>query len=240
MEVNAGAPPQSKAQSSPPKAQSFARNTRQSGQENRPLDNSVASATAGASQAAKDESDVAFGDFVQVGDRARRGGAEILPSNVLSNFQIRRSGQNVSIVDADGSVYEGQVVSGSSARGAGSSGARGGRGGGGGMARPRQESNGASNWFFNVTGNSRNLRQNITVSANVLAMPASASASNAAGANQAASQNETARQGGQAPYLQNSRITARVRAADGKVYQIEARPQSPAIMQAPPDANPTR
>ena len=183
----------------------------------------VSTAPAGVPPAANAGPDVAAGNFVQVHDRARKGAAPMPPSNLLSNFRMWRSGQNVSVLDADGSVYNGQVLNAISSAGAT-------RGGGG----ARQEKPTAlkdaledANWNFNVTGFNNSLNQHISFTGNVLDMPAASAFSNAAAQNRNASQFQNTSNAAQAPSTQNSRITGKVQVGGGKPYEIEAKPPVP-------------
>jgi hypothetical protein len=147
-------------------------------------------------------------EFVQVRDRADTIAATSRPTNVLSDFRVRRSGQIVSVTDADGSVYNGQVLSGNSGGG-------GGFGGIGGRAIQEKAKapggvNENVNWSFNVTGTNNSLKQNISFTGSVLDLPMTSAASSM-----------------QALAAQNSRIQGRVQVGEGKEFEIEAKPPNP-------------
>jgi hypothetical protein len=166
--------------------------------------------------------DVAAGDFVQVHDRARFRAEPLPPSNLLSNFRMMRSGQKVSVLDADGSVYNGQVLNGTSNR----------AGVGGALAAKQQakalkNATDETNWMFNVTGVNNSLNQNIIFTGNVLDMPWANSFDNNAAQFRNSSQFQNGSNGSQAPSTQNSRITGKVQVGGGKPYEIEAKPPSP-------------
>jgi hypothetical protein len=168
--------------------------------------------------------DVVAGAFVQVPGRNQAKEAQSPVSSVLSEFQMRRSGQNVRIVDADGSVYAGQVLSdnyGDSSLAARGGGAR------GGMARTRQDANESENWRFKVTGTNHHLQQNIVFTGNVQAMPPAAQTSNAAALNRNAPQAQNAPGTAPIPSAQNARIKGKVQVGNGKEYEIEATPPGP-------------
>jgi hypothetical protein len=176
------------------------------------------------SAAVGDRSDVASGEFVQIHDRAQEQAAQSPLSNVLSAFRLRRSGQNVRIVDADGSVYDGEVLSGMAG------GARlGGAGGGAryGRAKTRKDTNEETNWGFKVMGTNNHLQQNIVFTGNVLGMPAAAPLSSAAARNRSAAQVQMAPATAPVASAQNSRITGKVQVGDGKEFEIEAKPPAP-------------
>jgi len=166
------------------------------------------------------EAQVAAGNFVQVHDRVRSGAALFPPSNLLSNFRMLRSGQNVSVVDADGSVYNGQVLNGTSNRS-----------GFGGAAQQKakapKDGMEETNWTFNVTGTNHSLRQNIIFTGDVLDMPWANTFNNAAAQNRNSFQFQNGSNGSQIPSTQNSRITGKVQVGGGKPYEIEAKPPAP-------------
>jgi hypothetical protein len=173
-----------------------------------------------ATTAANDGADVAAADFVQV-----RQGATALPlSNLLSNFRLNRAGQKVSVVDADGSVYNGQVLDVTSRKGV-----LGGGAGGGAQqsARAPKDAIEDANWPFEVSGFNNSLKQNITFFGNVLDMPMTNFTSNAAAQNRNAALFQNTSNASQAPGAQNSRITGQVQVGGGKPYQIEAKPPAP-------------
>jgi hypothetical protein len=179
-----------------------------------------AAASASAPLAASDALDVAAGNFVQVHDRARAGQAPPPPSNLLSNFRMLRSGQNVSVVDADGSVYNGLVLNGISNR----------AGFGGALQQAKAFQNAVveeTNWTFNVTGVNNSLKQNIIFTGNVLDMPWASTFNNVPAQNRNASQFQNGSNASQAPSTQNSRITGKVQVGGGKLYEIEAKPPAP-------------
>jgi hypothetical protein len=174
--------------------------------------------------AANDGTDVAAANFVQVHDRAREGATLLPPSNLLSNFILNRSGQKVSVVDADGSVYNGQVHDVNSRNGA-----FGGRvfGGAPQSASAPKDAIEDANWTFDVSGFNNSLKQNITFFGNVLDMPVTNAASNGATQFRNASQLQNTSNASQAPGAQNSRIMGHVQVGGGKPYQIEAKPPAP-------------
>jgi hypothetical protein len=179
-----------------------------------------------AAPAANDGTDVADANFVQVHDRAREGAAASPPSNLLSNFRLNRAGQKVSVVDFDGSVYNGQVLNAISRNGA-----IGGRALGGAQqsANAPKDAIEDANWTFDVSGFNNSLKQNISFFGNVLDMPMTNFTSNAASQFRNASQPQlqNTSNGSQAPGAQNSRITGQVQVGGGKPYQIEAKPPAP-------------
>ncbi len=169
-----------------------------------------------AKPAPSDESEVAAGEFVQIHDRAGLTAAPSPPSNILSTFQMRRSGQIVSVVDADGSVYNGQVLGGSPVNIKGFGGGHGSATEG--MARTRQAANNDVNFAFKVAGTNHNLQQNIVFTGNVQEMPPAPAAAKGAALNQ------------NAPQVQNanaSRVTGKVQVDGGKEFEIEAKPPAP-------------
>jgi hypothetical protein len=180
----------------------------------------IAPATA-LSAAASNGFDAAAREFVQINVRVRAKPAQPPPPNVLSVFRLRRTGQNVRVVDADGSVYDGQVLSGSS----GGAGLRGAGGGAKyGMATARQDTNEDANWSFKVIGTNNHLQQNIVFTGNVLRMPAAAPAGSAAAQNRNVSQLQSAAASAPVPVAQYSRITGKVQVGGGKEFEIEAKP----------------
>ncbi len=175
--------------------------------------------------AASDASAQAAGEFVQAQSFSQQPAAAPL-SNVLSVFDLRRSGQNVRVVDADGSVYEGQVV------GVNSRAIASGRPAGRarfGAAKKDQVLNEGTNWAFKVSGTNNRLQQNVVFTGNVFTMPANVQLRSEA----ARSQNQGAPQlqnaPGSAPVApaQNSRVTGKVQVGDGQEIPIEARPRNP-------------
>jgi hypothetical protein len=166
--------------------------------------------------AAEDASGVVAGAFVQVYDRARSSRAESPPSNVLSAFQLLHAGQNVRVVDADGSIYDGQVLAGISNGGPTE-----------GLAQRRIGANQEANYAFKVAGTNHTLQQNIIFTGNVLDMPVAAPAGQFAAQNRNASQVQNAASNGLAQSAQNSRITGQVQVGGGKEFKIEAKPPSP-------------
>jgi hypothetical protein len=174
--------------------------------------------------APSDRLDVAAGEFVQIHDRVQEKKAQSPVSSVLAQFQIQRSGQNVRIVDDDGSVYVGQVLSGvpglaGSGRQAG--GARYAR------TQTREATNEAANWSFKVTGTNNHLQQNIVFTGNVQAMPASAPAGNAAALNRSAPRVQNAPATAPIPTVQNARIKGKLQVGNGKEFEMEAKSTTP-------------
>ncbi|HEY3860877.1 MAG TPA: hypothetical protein VGO59_03230 [Verrucomicrobiae bacterium] len=164
--------------------------------------------------------------FVQVPvQAAHAAGASRIP-NVLANFSLRRSGQDVSIVDADGSIYKGQVIAPQSnlfdnaKEKAGA---------------PSQAQN-AAGWNFNVAGVNRSLRKNVVFNGNVQNAPVAAQASyrqsNARGGGGGGGfgggfSNAAAAQAGQnrnQSQSQNPFITGQVQIGGSGAFEIEARP----------------
>jgi hypothetical protein len=167
---------------------------------------------------ANDGSDVAAGDFVQVHDRARGRSTESPPSNVLSAFNLSRAGQNVRVVDADGSIYDGQVVGEITSAAATEA-----------FAKKHKDANQEGNWAFKVAGTNHNLQQNVVFTGNVLAMPVAAPASQVSAQNQNrnASNAQNAAPAGLAQSAQNSRITGKVQVGGSNEFKIEAKPPPP-------------
>ena len=172
--------------------------------------------------AANDGLDVAAGNFVQVHDRARGGSASLPPSNLLSNFRMLRSGQKVSVVDADGSVYNGLVLNGNSNRADFRE-----RRVAQEPAKSQKDFTEETNWMFHVTGVNNSLKQNIIFTGNVLDMPWADAFGNTAAQYRNASQLQNTSNASQAPSTQNSRIMGKVQVGGGKPYEIEAKPPSP-------------
>jgi len=182
----------------------------------------ASTAFASVSPAANDGSDVGAGEFIQVHDRALAGAAESPPSNVLSTFHFSRAGQNVRVVDADGSIYDGQVLGGIPVGGATEQFAK----------KPKdadQDANQNANYAFKVAGTNYNLRQNVVFTGNVLDMPVAAPGGHAAAQvqNRNASQVQNAQSNGLSQSAQNSRITGKVQVGGGKEFKIEAKPPPP-------------
>jgi hypothetical protein len=165
-------------------------------------------------------SEPAAQNFVQVHASSREGTGASPPSNLLSNFLMTRSGQNVSIVDADGSIYNGQVLNSIS---------RGGRFRGGAQARAKslQDAYENTNWTFNVTGTNQSLKKTIIFTGNVLDMPLANTFTNTAVQYRNASRFQNASNAAQAPSTKNSRITGQVQVGGGKPFDIEAKPPVP-------------
>jgi len=186
-----------------------------------PMARSARSRSAAAAPSpASDALDVAAENFVQVPNRAQAGAGPLPPSNLLSNFRMRRSGQNVSVVDADGSVYNGQVLNVDSPGGAFGGEARQ-------HAKTLQDVNQTANWTFNVTGINHSLRQNISFTGNVLTMPGTNAPAQAGAQARRAAQFQNASNAAQAASAQNSRINGKVQVVGGKSYEIEAAPPAP-------------
>jgi hypothetical protein len=170
---------------------------------------------------------VTAGEFVQIHAAAQAETAQSPLSNILSSFRLQRSGQNVRIVDADGSVYEGQVLSGNAG------GARLTRGGGSyGMARARKDTDAETSWSFKVIGTNNHLQQYIVFTGNVLGMPATPPPGDAGARTRSAPQVQTAPASAPlasapVPSAPSLRITGKVRVGDGKEYEIEAKPPEP-------------
>jgi hypothetical protein len=184
----------------------------------------AASAPAPEADKSGDGLDVVAGDFVQVPGRNQAKEAQSPISSVLSEFQMRRSGQNVRIVDADGSVYAGQVLSENYADS--SLAARGGVAGEG-TTRTHQNANDSENWRFKVTGTNHHLQQNIVFTGSVVAMPPAAPTGSAAPLNRGAPQAQNAPGTAPIPSAQNARITGKVQVGNGREYEIEAKPPGP-------------
>jgi hypothetical protein len=176
----------------------------------------VPTAPAGAAAIANDATVLNAGDFVQVHERTRGRAAESLPSNVLSTFNLSRAGQNVRVIDADGSIYEGQVVGGVASAGATEA-----------FAKKSQVANQDANWAFKVAGTNHNLQQNIVFTGNVSAMPVAIAAGQKSAQNRNAGQVQNAQSNGLAQSAQNSRIIGKVQVGDGKEIKIEAKPPPP-------------
>jgi hypothetical protein len=103
-------------------------------------------------------------NFVQINSRSRSRALQPPVSNVLAAFQIERVGANVRIIDADGSVYQGEVLGRAARRGA--------LGGGRGVAaQALKDANANANWAFKVSGTNKNLQQNVIFIGNVLDLP---------------------------------------------------------------------
>jgi hypothetical protein len=103
-------------------------------------------------------------NFVQINAQSRSRALQPPVSNVLAAFQIERVGANVRIIDADGSVYQGEVLGRAARRGA--------LGGGREAAeKALKDANANANWAFKVSGTNKNLRQNVVFIGNVLDMP---------------------------------------------------------------------
>ena len=205
-----------------PPVRSFARDARQGGLYGGALHQNVSAAgspaPASVPAAVNDGSVVVAGEFVQVHDRARGRATESLPSSVLSMFHFSRAGQNVRVVDADGSVYDGQVLGEIPVAAATEQ-----------FARKPKDANQNANYAFKVAGTNHNLQQNIIFTGNVLAMPVAAPAGQVAAQNQNrnASQAQNAQSNGLAQTAQNSRITGKVQVGGGKEFKIEAKPPPP-------------
>jgi hypothetical protein len=170
-------------------------------------------------------------NFVQVNTRARSRALQPPLSNVLSAFQMERVGANVRIIDADGSVYKGEVLG------------RPAPGGGGGFGRANavaakalKDTKENASWAFKVSGTNKNLQQNVVFTGNVLnmpeAMPAGAAQPAAAGLERADQKANTpqannAPLGAQLQQAQNPFITGKVKVGGGKEFKIEAKPPPP-------------
>ena len=170
-------------------------------------------------------------NFVQVNTRSRTRASQPPLSNILSTFQMERAGANVRIIDADGSVYEGEVLGRP---------APGGVGGVGGArevaAKALKDAKGNANWAFKVSGTNKNLQQNVVFIGNVLNMPEAMPAAAARPADVAlegavrkanAPQAHNATFGARLQQAQNPFITGKVQVGAGKEYKIEAKPPPP-------------
>jgi hypothetical protein len=176
------------------------------------------------SAATADASEVSAGEFVQVRGGSQEEAGPSPPSNILSAFQVRRSGQNVSIVDADGSVYVGHVLNEISprSRGRGSPGIA-----SAGTVETRKDTKENANWRFTVTGTNMQLQQKVIFTGIVRAMPPPAAPRGSFAGNLSASKAQTtAATAPVAPPL-NLRITGKVQVGGGKEFEIEAKPPPP-------------
>lgn len=184
----------------------------------------TAPVAADASAPPSDGSDMSAGEFVQIRDPAREQAKQSPLSNILSVFQVRRSGQNVSVIDADGSVYVGHVLN-EISRGA----RRGGAGAiaSAGTAETRKDSNENANWRFTVTGTNMQLQQKVIFTGSVRAMQAAGAARSSFSQNLSASQSQNAPATVPVALPLNSRITGKVQVGAGKEFEIEAKPPSP-------------
>ena len=167
---------------------------------------------------------VSAGEFVQLHDGVKEQAKESPLSNVLSDFHVRRSGQNVSIVDADGSVYVGHVVNDISPRR--------GRGGTGsiasaGAAETRKDTKEDANWRFTVTGTNMQLQQKVIFTGSVQAMTAPGAARSSFARNRSALPAQNAPVAAPVESPLNSRITGKVQVGGGKEFEIEAKPPLP-------------
>jgi hypothetical protein len=167
----------------------------------------------------------AAGEFVPAQKFSQQPAAPPL-SNVLSVFNLQRDGQNVRVVDADGSVYEGQVVGVNSRALASARPADRARFG---AAKKDQDLNQGTNWAFKVTGTNNRLQQNVVFTGNVLTMPTNVQfpLESARSQNQGAPQLQNAPASARVVPAQNSRVTGKVQVGDGKEIPIEARPPNP-------------
>ncbi len=175
-----------------------------------------AAAASGAALAAPDNgSNIAQAAFVQVLSSPD----ESPPSNLLSNFSFSRAGQNVRIVDADGSIYDGQVVGGFG--GAGEDSAK--------NNQPLQNTSLDATYAFKVAGTNRKLQQNVVFSGNLSNMPGPAMSGPISAQNRSGSQTQNALSNGlsQSSQAQNARITGKVQVGGGKEFKIEAKTPSP-------------
>jgi hypothetical protein len=93
---------------------------------------------------------------------ARASSAKPPSSEVLASFQIERTGQQVRIVDADGSAYEGQVLGTNQVSFPGAADLK--------LAAP-QPAGAASGFAFQVSGLNRKLNQNVTILGNCSNVP---------------------------------------------------------------------
>jgi hypothetical protein len=170
-------------------------------------------------------------NFVQVNTRTRTRALQPPLSNILSAFQMERAGANVRIVDADGSVYEGQVLGRPAPGGGGGVGAARGV-----AAKALKDAKANSSWAFKVSGTNKNLQQNVVFIGNVLNMPEAMSAPAARHADVALEdadrkanvpQAHSATFGARRQPAQNPFITGKVQVGAGKEFKIEAKPPAP-------------
>lgn len=159
---------------------------------------------------------------------------------VLNSFQLEQQGQNIRIVDRDGSVYTGSVEwaavalpSATTARPTKDAYSRGAvRPASRAEARTTAQSLGAEDQpvSFTVRGTNATLRQLVTFTGNVQALPAANAAGQAGQAvvQQARSYPQQAQQAqtqqSQSVLMQNSRLSGRARLADGREWDVEATP----------------
>jgi hypothetical protein len=171
-----------------------------------------------------DASYVSAGEFVQIPQGTRGQAKQSTLTNVLSSFQVRRSGQNVSIVDADGSVYVGHVLNEISPRRG-----RGGAGSiaGAGTAETRKDINDNANWRFTVEGTNMQLQQKVIFTGSVRPMRAAGGARSSFEQNLSASPAQNTPAAAAVPTPIRSRITGKVQVGGGKEFEIEAEPPSP-------------
>jgi hypothetical protein len=167
--------------------------------------------------------DVAEGAFVQVQSSA----AESPPSNILSNFRVSRAGQNVRVVDGDGSIYDGQVLDDFASDTRQDF-----------TKKTQQQAKDISqaataNYAFKVAGTNRLAQQRVVFTgsvSNILDMPVAAPAGQMASAqNQKASQTQNMTSNGivQSAQTQNSHLTGKVQVGGGREFQIEAKTPPP-------------
>jgi hypothetical protein len=169
----------------------------------------------------------AVGAFSQI--RNGNAAASVLAQpNVLSNFELSRNGQSVRVTDADGSVYEGEVVETATDKLGEKDVAK--------FALTGQTaSQNDENYAFKVAGTNRHLQQNVVFSGNVSNMPAPpvlnqqgfGRAQNqkmlqSQNQSQIRGQNQNRNQSQNAQTAQNVRITGKVQVGDSKPYEIEA------------------
>jgi hypothetical protein len=171
-----------------------------------------------------DVSYVSAGEFVQIPQGTRGQAKQSTLTTVLSSFQVRRSGQNVSIVDADGSVYVGHVLNEISPRRG-----RGGAGSiaGAGTAETRKDINDNANWRFTVEGTNMQLQQKVIFTGSVRPMRAAGTARSSFEQNLSASPAQNAPAAAAVPTPTSSCITGKVQVGGGKEFEIEAQPPSP-------------
>ncbi len=147
--------------------------------------------------------------------RAAKDSAADPAPNLLSNFQMSRAGQNVSIVDGDGSVYKGTVVAkegGAFSRQA--------------VQKAKQPAVGTDeNWNFNVSGTNRSLQQSIIFNGNVQTLSGDFT-NNVFGRNQAAfggaRRSGISRQNAAASASNAARISGTVQVGKSNQFEIEA------------------
>jgi hypothetical protein len=181
--------------------------------------------SAGAQRAVSGEvSDAAGGEALQTQNFTRAQATQPSLSNILSSFRLQRFGQNVRVVDADGSVYDGQVLR--SVSGGGGSGAPARRAGYG-AARKSLDTNETANWSFKVMGTNNHLQQTVVFVGNVEAMPGAIPLNVETARSRSASQPQIAPASAAVRPAAKPLIRGKVQVGDGKEYLIEAKPPLP-------------